>query len=170
MRRPIAVLLLAFATFVHAADRVPSLPAETLAGTPLAVPAAWPATPVVAVVGFSRASGDPCRAWSERLRAAGLDGLAVYQVAVIDEVPGLLRGMVSSSIRKSVPSALHDRFLLVTEQGEAWKKLAGYARPDVPYVLLFDARHSLRWHAAGELDESAYRALRAAVSQLTGAH
>lgn len=170
MRRSILALLLGFVTFAHAAERVPSLPVETLAGASFEVPSAWPARPVLLVVGFSRVSADACRAWSERLRTSGLRGLEVYQVAIIDEVPGMLRGMVASSIRKGVPTAFHGRFLLVTGQGQAWKKLADYGEPDAPYLLLFDARHTLRWHASGGLDDAAWQALRVAVAQYAGAH
>jgi hypothetical protein len=167
MRPWVIVLLLVCATVVHAGERLPQLPVETLAGASLVVPAAWPPQPVLLVVGFSRDSRDACRAWSERLRGIGaVTGLTVYQVAVIDEVPGLLRGMVARGIRRGVPQAQHERFLLVTEQGQAWRRLAGYVQADAPYLLLFDARHALRWRASGDLDEAGYRALRTALAQL----
>lgn len=168
MRRWIMVVLLVCVVGVpaQAATTPLSLPAETLDGKALQLPAAWPPQPVLLIVGFSRASRDPCRAWSERWRQANpVDGLAVYQVAVIDDVPGLLRGLVARGIRKGVPPALHDRFLLVTEHGEAWRKQAAYAEPDAAYLLLFDAQHELRWHASEPLGEASWRALLAAVEQ-----
>jgi hypothetical protein len=168
MRRWTIALLLVCATTARAGERLPSLPVETLAGASLVVPGAWPSQPVLLVVGFSRDARDTCRAWSERLRGTDRpEGAAVYQVAVIDDVPGLLRGLVARGIRKGVPPALHERFLLVTEQGQAWRKLAGYTQPDAAYLLLFDAQHALRWHASGSPDDARYRALRTALEQLT---
>lgn len=168
MRRWIIATLFAclVAASVHAGELLPELPVQTLDGKGLSLPAAWPAQPVLLIAGFSRASRDPCRTWSERLRSEPPADLAVYQMAVIDDVPGLLRGLVTRGMRKGVPSALHERFLLVTEQGQAWRQLADYAQPDTAYLLLFDARHQLRWHSAGPMDEISYRALLDAVAQL----
>ena len=151
--------------FAHAAAAPLSLPVETLDGKALQLPAAWPPQPVLLIVGFSRASREPCRAWSERWQAEPVGGLAVYQIAVIDDVPGLLLGLVARGIRKGVPAALRGRFLLVTERGEAWRKLAAYAEPDAAYLLLFDARHELRWRASEPLSEASWRASRVAVEQ-----
>lgn len=166
MRRWIVVTLLACLAnaTVRAGEALPVLPVQTLNGKALTLPAAWPAQPVLLIAGFSRASRDPCRAWSERLRNEPPADLAVYQMAVIDDVPGLLRGLVTRAMRKGVPPALHERFLLVTEQGQAWRQLAGYAQPDAAYLLLFDAQHQLRWHRVGPVNEAAYRALLDAVS------
>jgi hypothetical protein len=118
--------------FAHAAAPPLSLPVETLDGKALQLPAAWPPQPVLLIVGFSRASRVPCPAWSERWQAEPAGGLAVYQIAVIDDVPGLLRGLLARGIPKSVPAALRGRFLPVTERGEAWRKLAAYAEPTRP--------------------------------------
>jgi hypothetical protein len=161
------VLACALGSPACAGDAPHAWPAETLAGSALVLPEALPAQPVVLVVGFSRESREACRSWSERLREPDRPArLAVYQVAVIDYVPRLFRGLVASGIRKGVPTALHDHFLLVTEQGGAWRALAGYARPDAAYLLLFDARHELRWHASGPVDATRYDALREAVHRL----
>lgn len=171
MSRWIAALVLVcvFGTMARAGEVPRAWPAETLAGAALVLPEALPAQPVLLIVGFSRGSREACRAWSERLRKPDRPaGLVVYQAAVIDDVPRLFRGLVASGIRKGVPAALHDRFLLVTEQGQAWRALAGYAQPDAAYLLLFDARRELRWHASGPLDAARYAALRAAVRRLAG--
>jgi hypothetical protein len=168
MHRWILLLLLSCVAGLPArvGTPLPSLPVETLSGHALQLPAAWPPEPVLLIAGFSRASHAPCRAWAQRWRREGPADLAVYQMAVIDDVPGWLRPMVARGIRKGVPEALHDRFLLVTERGEAWRKLAAYAEPDAAYLLLFDARHELRWQASTPLDEAAWHALLAAVAQV----
>ncbi|TAM26972.1 MAG: hypothetical protein EPN68_06610 [Rhodanobacter sp.] len=171
MPRWILVMLLAcvFGTPALAGDTPPALPAETLDGSALTLPQALPAQPVLLIVGFSRASRGACRSWSERLhRADHPAGLAVYQVAAIDDVPRWLRGLVARGIRSGVPAALHDHFLLVTAQGAIWRKFAGYAQPDAAYLLLFDARHELRWRHTGALDTAAYVALQRAVRRLGG--
>lgn len=142
------------------------LPVPTFDGKPLTLPTACPAQPVLLIAGFSRASRDSCCAWSERLRSEPPANLVVYQMVVIDDVPRLLRGLVTMGMRKGVPPALQEHFLLVTEQGRAWRRLTDCAQPDVDYLLLLDARHQLRWHGAGPVDEVACRALLDTVSSL----
>jgi hypothetical protein len=137
-----------------------ALPAETLSGTKLTVPADLPETPVVFVIGFSKASKAQTRAWSRALtqRLAGGEA-AVYSVSVIEDVPGFLRGFVAHSIRNSVPGPMHGRFLLVSQQSSAWKDLASCNGADDACLVLMDATRDVAWRTSGPVTEKKLQAL-----------
>lgn len=112
------------------------------------------------IVGFSRASSEPTTDWSRRLQTTlPSDSVAIYSVSVIEDVPRFVCGLVVSSIRRSAPASIHDRFLLVTQNASAWKDLASYSEPDTAYVLLTNTAHEVVWRAAGSPTEDKLAAL-----------
>lgn len=143
-----------------------ALPSRTLAGKAFVVPFDLPSKPAVLIVGFSRSSKSQTTAWSRRIAGdARLKGtVSVFQVAMLEDVPSFLRGFVTQGIRKSVPAALQGRFLVVTENTNAWKKLMAYAAPDSAYLAVLDAGHDVVWRTSGAPKAAALDALRAAVS------
>ncbi len=145
------------------AAAMPPLPVETLTGTALSVPGGLPPGPCLLVVGFSHASQTPVTAWMNRLdqaqnRAAGV---AVYQVAILEDVPSFIRGFVRRSIRGDTPKSRRDHFLVATTGEKEWKGLAGYQAqaPDTAYLLLLDKEHNVAWHQAGAVSRARYAAL-----------
>lgn len=145
-----------------------ALPARTLGGKPFSVVADLPARPSLLVVGFTRASRSQTEAWSRRvagdpvLKAA----LSTFQVVVLDDVPALFRGFIIGGIKNGVPESMRPHFLIVTSDGEAWKRLVGYSKPDAAYLVLFDTAHEVVWRADGPFAEAAFHALRAAEEKL----
>jgi hypothetical protein len=157
-----AVLVVGAAASTAAASDpvIPVLPVESLSSKQLSLPADLPDVPCVFIVGFSKASGGPTTDWSRRLQTTLLsDSVAIYSVSVIEDVPRFMRGLVVSSIRRSVPASLHDRFLLVTQSASAWKGLASYSEPDTAYVLLTNTAHEVVWRVAGSPTEDKVAAL-----------
>jgi len=157
-----AVLVLGAALSTTAASGpvIPVLPVESLSSKQLSLPADLPDVPCVFIVGFSRASGGPTSDWSRLLRTRlPSDSVAIYSVAVIEDVPRWVRGLVVGSIRRGAPASTHDRFLLVTQGESAWKTLAAYSEPDTAYVLLTNAAHEVVWRIAGSPTEDKLAAL-----------
>lgn len=143
-----------------------TLPAESLAGQHVALPKDLPDQSVLLVLGFTKASRVQTTAWSRRVAedVRLSEAIATYQAVFIEDVPSLLRGIVTGSIRGSVPRTLHKRFLIVTENTETWKKLVSYSQPDAAYLLLLDPMRRVVWRGDGEVADDSYQALhRAAV-------
>lgn len=164
------VLATSLVVAVAHATPIPPLAARSLEGTPVALPAALPEGPVLLVVGFTRASRAQTEAWSRRLARADAvpTGVAVYQVAVIGDVPALFRGAVAKGIRQGVPTGLHARFLLVEEGIEDWKRLARVDAADAACLVLLDARRRVVWRHAGPVGDTAWAELTAALARLSG--
>jgi hypothetical protein len=157
-----AMLVVGAATSTAAASDpvIPVLPVESLSSKQLSLPVDLPDVACVFIVGFSKASSGPTADWSRRLQTElPSDSVAIYSVSVIEDVPRLMRGLVVSSIRRSAPASLHDRFLLVTQSASAWKNLVSYSEPDTAYVLLTNTAHEVVWRVAGSPTEDNVAAL-----------
>lgn len=158
--RAVLVVGAAISTVAVSDPVIPMLPVESLSSKQLSLPADLPDVPCVLIVGFSKTSSGPTTDWSRRLQTAlPSDSVAIYSVSVIEDVPRFVRGLVVSSIRRSVPASLHDRFLLVKQSATAWKELASYSEPDTAYVLLTNTAHEVVWRAAGTPTEDKVAAL-----------
>ncbi|HEX3375175.1 MAG TPA: hypothetical protein VHS13_13255, partial [Edaphobacter sp.] len=66
-----------------------------------------------------------------------------------EEVPKLVRGMVKSSIRGSVPAADQGTFVMLFHDEAQWKDLAHYGKADDAYVVVLDAHGMTRSTVAG---------------------
>jgi hypothetical protein len=136
------------------AQSLPATEGETLSGKPITLATNLSGKPAVVVIGFSKASSAESAAWVKRLKGdAGLAGMAVYQVAVLEEVPRLVRGMVKSSIRGSVPVANQGTFVMLFHGEAQWKQFAHYKNPDDAYVVVLDAHGVTTSTVAGAVAE-----------------
>ena len=74
------------------------------------------------VAGFSREGGTHCGEWVKALHAdAALANVDVYQVAMLAGAPGFIRGMIKSAMKKGVPPAQQDHFVVLTEDEKLWR-------------------------------------------------
>jgi hypothetical protein len=155
LRKATVVLVaVAFQCCGALAQTLPATEGETLSGKPITLATNLSGKPAVVVIGFSKASSAESAAWVKRLKGdAGLDGMAVYQVAVLEEVPRLIRGMVKSSIRGSVPVANQGAFVMLFHDEAQWKQLAHYKNADDAYVIVLDAHGMTRSTVAGAVAE-----------------
>ena len=160
----LAVCLLAG---ISQAQDIPTLSARTLGEKTVTLPEAFVGHITVLVVGFTRSSQSPCAAWGKRLTQELTNSdVQLYQAAVLQDVPRLFRGMVISGIRKGVPASQHDRFLVLTERQDEWKKLAQFSEPDAAYVLLIDRAGKIVWITHRAADDNALSELRAQIAVL----
>jgi len=153
------------------ADSSPSLfsrlPAVTLSKDKLQIPEDLADTPVLFIVGFSKASRAQTRPWSQLLEQKyPTDKLVVYNVSVIQKVPRLIRGIVIRAITKDTPQDLHDRFLLVTQRAKDWQALAAYSAPDAAYLILINKAHQVVWHFSGPASAANLRLLTDEIAEL----
>lgn len=136
------------------AQGVPATQATALDGRAISLPRDLPGRANVLILGFGRHSKDATTAWEipVRTRLAQTPAIGFYDMAMISEVPGFMRGMVLRAIKHDVPDVLKPNFLPLTEGEDAWKGVAGYAKdqPEAAYVMLVDHSGRVVWatHAA----------------------
>ncbi len=157
-------LVLGIAGFVACASTspssVPRAPVETLTGARLELSRDIAPNLAVLIIGFTKASRTQATEWSRRLEPElpRISKAQVFQVAVLADVPWLLRGFVIRQIRASVPKAMHPRSLLALEDADAWKRLAAFGDADAAYLVLL-GHGELLWRSHGPLTEERYRGL-----------
>jgi len=141
--------------------------AQTLQEQPLNLPQDLAGKHALFVIGFSHEARKATEVWSKQLAAecAGRGNLQCYDVAIIEEVPKLIRGFVSGRIRKGVPESRHANFLLVSDNSAAWRAAAGFIQSDkdAPYLLLIDGAGEVIWSGHGIYGEALSAQLQAAL-------
>ena len=149
------------------ASAVPEAPVETLTGKRLELSRDVASGPAVLIIGFTKTSRAQTSEWSRRLQPeiSKTSAVQVYEVAVIADVPRLMRGFVIGQIRGSVPKAIHSHFLLVKEQADVWRRLAGPGDEDAAYLVLL-SRGEVVWRGTGKLTEVGYQSLIQALKAL----
>lgn len=167
--RPAIFLLLATALAGSAcAQQIPPVDEQSLAGHRVILPAAASGKVAVLILGFTRASKEPTSAWGKRLQTdlGKTSGLEIYSMPVLEEVPGFVRGMVISSMKKGVPEDQRDHFVPVLHHEAEWKKLVSYKAPDDAYLILLDRTGNIAYQASGALNEQRYSQLRRHIEDL----
>ena len=141
---------------------MPRIEGESLSGSIVVLPDAARIHIAVLVFGFTKASKEPTRAWSEKTLAEFRDQseFELYQLPVLEDVPRLFRGMVISGIKKGVPEKLRDHFVPILQGESELKKLVGYNEPDDAYLVILDPSGQIVQQMHGPFTEAAYAHLR----------
>jgi hypothetical protein len=152
--------VLAAVALLLALDVMPALRAQSLSEKEVVVPRDL-STPAVFVVGFTKRSREETAAWARRLREEPRvqAKAALYEVVVLDDVPRFIRGMVVKEIRGGVPQPRHDRFLIVTEAAETWRKTLHAPGADEASVMLVARNGAVLFRIQGPLTEAAFQSL-----------
>jgi hypothetical protein len=124
------------------AQSLPHVQADTLSSNKIALPDAALGHPAIFIIGFSRAAGDSTGRWGKELKKqfANDPDLRFYSVAVLQDAPKMVRGMIRHGMRGGIPKEEQDRFVLIYEGEDAWKSFAGFSEPDDAYIVLVDAK------------------------------
>jgi hypothetical protein len=151
-----------------AAQSIPRAQAETLAGGKITLPDAALGHSAVFAIGFSRTGGDATSRWNRELKKqlAGKGDVHFYTVAVLQDAPKMVRGMIKHGMRNGVPKDEQDAFILVYEGEDAWKTFAGFSGADDAYVVLVDSAGTARARVHGKTpDEQSIASLKDALAQ-----
>lgn len=140
-------------------EPMPSLRATSLDGQSLALPNPA-ADATVLIVGFTRKAGDRVKPWADRFeRDFGAEPrFACYSVAVLAEVPPIIRPIVLGFIRNGTKSKDRSRLFAAFQDEEAWKAVVGFRRPDDPYVIIVDREGQIVKALCGSFDAALYEA------------
>jgi len=154
-----ALALFVLASLVCRAQAMPATSGETLNGRHVVLADAVRGHAVVLVFGFTKEAGDGCGAWAKAIREdPSLAGVTLYSGALLERVPGFMRGMIKAAMRKGVGAAEQDHFVVLTQDEKLWRNYFGAnADQDLkdPYVLLLDSSGQVRWRghgAAGDME------------------
>jgi len=135
-------------------QEIPRTAGETLSGKSIVLADEVRGRTVVLVAGFSREGGNGAGAWVKSLHAdAALNGVAVYEIAQLAGAPSLIRGMIKSSMRKDVPPADQNNFVVLTLDEKPWRSFFEVSDDQVPYVVLIDATGKVLWRGHGQAAE-----------------
>src|SRR5258705_5967270 len=113
------------------------LPVTTLNGEPRSFPRDAEQPRSVFVVSFSKNASAEASEWTRKLREnQGKLSAAIYQVAILEDVPSLFRSFVVSSLRRQVPQHLHDHFWVALTATAAWQRCVDSQSSAEPHVFV----------------------------------
>ena len=172
-RRAVAVVAVALAICLSmsrdaTAQQLPRLQEENLAGKQIVLPDAASGKVAVLVFGFTHASQTTTGAWAKQIRGdfGKSAGFELYQLAVLEEAPRFIRGMITSGIKKGVPEDERANFVPVMHSEAELKKLVAYKEPDDAYLIVLDRSGRVAFQTHGATPEPNYAQLRAKVESL----
>jgi len=140
---------------------IPQVTADSLNGKHISLPVDFGGKSAILIVGFSRAGGDQCGPFAHRLtkEPSVLEGsVRLYQIAMLESAPRLVRSMILHGMRSGVPKNEQDRFLPLFHGEKEWKQIAGFtkAAEDEAYLLLVGSDGTVRWTSHGRYSEDLY--------------
>jgi hypothetical protein len=149
--RTLACILAICAGVVYSQQPTLAIEGETLSGKKVSLPAAAGGQSSLLIIGFTHGSQAQIKAWSQRVRGH----FPAWSIAVVEDVPSLLRGMVTHSIKSGTPKEQYDRFLLVHHGEKQLKQAAGFDKPDDAYLLVIDKNGAIAWRFHGPVTDAA---------------
>ncbi len=162
------VLLSVTLTATIAAQQMPKVDEQNLAGQRVVLPDAAAGKVAILILGFTRASKEPTGEWRQKIQAelGRAIGLEVYTMPVLEEVPAFVRGMVISGIRRGTPESQRDHFVPVLHNEAEWKKLVNYKEADDAYLVVLDRSGKIAYQTHGPLTAQSYAQLRQRVEEM----
>ncbi len=150
------------------AQQFPHLKEENLAGQQVVLPDAASGKVAVLVFGFSRSSQNSTGPWMKHLRDDFGKNASVmlYQLPVLEEAPRMIRGMITSSMKKGLPEAERATFVPVMHNEAELKKLVNYKEADDAYLIVLDRTGKIVYQTHGGPDASSYAELRSKLQSL----
>jgi hypothetical protein len=108
------------------------------------------------------------KAWSTTLRSqlSKEPGVAVYSVAVLEDAPRLVRGMIVHSMKGSVPQANYSTFLLVFKNEKELKQAVGFSAGDEAYVVVLDPTRTIEYKLHGPPSVAAVRDINSHITEI----
>lgn len=135
-------------------QEMPNTAGETLSGKRIVLADQVRGHAVVLVAGFSHEAGNGTGAWVKAIHAdPALASVGVYQIAEIAGAPSLIRGMIKSGMKKGIPAAEQDYFVVLTEDAKPWRSYFEVGDDQVPYVMLLDQSGKILWHGHGSASD-----------------
>ncbi len=141
---------------------IPQLTADSLDGRKVSLPSDFAGKSAILIIGFSRAAGDQCGPFARKLakehQGVVKGDLLVYQIAMLESAPKLVRPLILHGMRSGVPNAEQPNFLPLFHGEEEWKLLAGFTKSAAndSYLLLVSPDGTIRWAGHGQFSDARY--------------
>jgi hypothetical protein len=150
---------------------IPQIKGATLEDQDIILPDAVRGKVTLLIITFSKAAGELGRGWNDPFFKdyPQDDKVTSYAIAMLEDVPSLLRGVVRGGIKKGVPSSMRRRFLTVNRDENQWKQYVGLKNDKEPYLLLLDRNSQLQWIHHGAFDPTVYGGLKVRIAELVSA-
>jgi len=127
----------------------PALNGENLRAEAVRLPDMLAKQPAIVIMTFSRGAQQQAREWFEALPSAA-PGVRIVRVAVVEDVPRFVRGMMKSGMRKGIPPAQQGDFVLLFEGEKPLRQLAGVQSDGDAYVLVLDGAGMVKGRSSGK--------------------
>jgi hypothetical protein len=138
------------------AEQMPAIHGESLSGKPVSLPEASRGSLAILCIGFSHGSQSQLKPWTGKLTAQSQKpGVSVYSIAVLEDAPRFVRGMIVHGIKSGIPQSQQDRFLIVVKGEDELKRVTAYQKPDDAYILLLDGKGQVQWVHHGPVSDAA---------------
>jgi ATP10 protein len=133
------------------AEQLPPISAETLAGNKLELPGAVSGHVSVLCIGFTHGSQTQVKHWTSTLRQRFQNdsSIAVYPVAVLEDAPRLVRGMILHGIKGDVSSSDWNKFFVVFKGENELKQIVAFAAGDDAYLILMNSSGGISYKLHG---------------------
>ena len=142
-----------------------NLSTQNLKGEPRVFPADVAQRRAVVVVTFSKSASDEASEWTRKLRENQQKlAASIYQIAVLEDVPALVRSFVISALRRGIPRDLHDNFWIATSSSKEWQERTGSRSLDEAHVFVLEDRSQITWRFHGAFSELSLHSLLASLS------
>jgi hypothetical protein len=138
-------------------QRLPMTQGQSLSGHAVVLPSAVAGHAAVIVIGFSHGSSKAMERWDKEIGAqvTAKPGVALYNIAVIEDAPKFVRGIIKGSMRALVPAAGQDHFLTVVEGQQELKSAVDFAGADDAYIVVLDGAGKIVFHTHGDPSDAA---------------
>src|SRR5436190_16457423 len=164
------LIVLASAQTLQPGSPLPQVKGTSLDDQEITLPDAAAGKVTLLIVTFSKAAGERARSWNDPFFKdyPQDDKVTSYAIAMLEDVPGILRGMVRSGIRRGVPAPMRRRFITVIKGEAEWRKHIGVQDDKDVYLLLLDGKGRVQWMHHGQFEQAVYDALKRRITELLG--
>lgn len=129
---------------------LPATKGETLSGRQLAPAEAVRGHAAVLVASFSKDAGPAADDWMRALRVdLALAAAPAYELVMLEQAPGFVRGLIKGSMRKGLTPAQQDSSIILTQDEKLWRSYFQVTSEKEPYIVLLDAAGHVLWHGHG---------------------
>lgn len=142
--------LLILAGVSLAAEQIPHVTAETLAGNKLELPSGLGVKYQCSVLASRMLPNRRSSNGLPRYEIGFTQRVAVYPVAILEDAPRLVRGMILDAMKRDVPPAELNRFLILYKGEKEWKQTTGFEAADDAYLIVLDPTRTISYKLHGE--------------------
>jgi hypothetical protein len=157
----LCIFIAAFPAMPLRGEQMPQIAGESLSGKQVSLPSAVSGSVAIIFIGFSHASQSQLKPWRERTTHEFRQNarVRVYSIAVLQDAPRLIRGMIVRGMKNGVPAEEHSRFLVVYHGESELKRITGFNGPGQAYMLLLDPKGEIVWRHRGPVTDAAFKEL-----------